>query len=197
MSLPSITFYNLRFPRHKILKVKITMARSKFKSRSHHDVAHTYTPQQCSYQVSTSYTLQFLRHTMNRILKVHAHAELTPNQCPFQASTSYMLQFLRYSLDKILNFNITTAKVRGKINVTPLHCTPTPLNQCPYPVSNFYTLRYLRHSQDTSTVPATHPPLVKTTHSQDKILKVKVTMARSNQGHTMTLHTYTPQPLSL
>ena len=30
-----------------------------------------------------------------------------------------------------------------------------------------------------------------------KIFKLKVTMARLKQGHTMTLHTYTPQPMSL
>ena len=61
--------------------------------------------------------------------------DLTPNQCPFQASTFYTLQFLRYSLDKILKVNVTTVKVRGQINVTPRHCTPTPLNQWPpYPV---------------------------------------------------------------
>ena len=53
--------------------------------------------------------------------------------------------------------------------------TPTPPNQCPYQVSTSYTLRFPRYSPD-------------------KILKLKVTAARSNQGHTMMLHTYNPQP---
>ena len=120
-------------------------------------------------------------------------------------------------------------KVKGQIKVTPWHCTPTPPNQCPNQVSTFYTLWFPRYSPN-------------------KILKVKVTMARSkiksrsdhdaahlqpptnvptkyqlptpygfwdiartkfsnsrslrqgqrsNQGHTMTLHTYTSQPMSL
>ena len=34
-------------------------------------------------------------------------------------------------------------------------------------------------------------------YSPDKNLYVKVTAARSNQGHTMMLHTYRPQPMSL
>ena len=48
----------------------------------------------------------------------------------------------------------------------------------PYKVSPFYTLQFLRQSPD-------------------KILKVKNTMARSNQGHTMTLNSYNPEPMSL
>ena len=43
---------------------------------------------------------------------------------------------------------------------------------CPYQVSTFYTLWNQRNNPD-------------------KILKLMVTMTRSNQGHTMTLHTYT------
>ena len=33
--------------------------------------------------------------------------------------------------------------------------------------------------------------------ARDKIFKLKVTAARSNQGHTMTSHTFTPLPMSL
>ena len=32
-------------------------------------------------------------------------------------------------------------------------------------------------------------------YSLDKIFKLKVTIARSNQDNTMTLHTYTPQTI--
>ena len=67
---------------------------------------------------------------------------------------------------------------QGQIKVTPWRCTPTIPNQCPYQVSTSYTLQFLRHSPD-------------------KILQVEVTMARSNQGHIMTLHTYTPLPMCL
>ena len=44
----TIPSYTLRFLRHgpdKILKVKVTTARSKIKSRSHHDIAHLHTQQ--------------------------------------------------------------------------------------------------------------------------------------------------------
>ena len=50
------------------------------------------------------------------------------------------------------------SKVKGQILVRP--CTPTPPNQCPYQVSTSYTSRFPRYSPD-------------------KILKVKVTTARS------------------
>ena len=50
--------------------------------------------------------------------------------------------------------------------------TFTP-NQYPYQVSSFYTLWNQRNNPD-------------------KILKLMVTMTRSNQGHTITLHTYCP-----
>ena len=71
-------------------------------------------------------------------------------------------------------------KVKGQIKVTPWCCTPTTLNQCPYQASTFYTLWFPRYSLD-------------------KILYVKVTTQdqRSNQGQTMTLHTYTPYSMSL
>ena len=56
--------------------------------------------------------------------------------------------------------------------------TPTPPNQCPYKLSTCYTLPFPRYSLD-------------------KIFKVKVTSARSNRGHTITLHTYNLPPMSL
>ena len=56
--------------------------------------------------------------------------------------------------------------------------THTHPNQCSYQVSTFYTLRNPRNSPD-------------------KILKLMVSTTRSNQGHTMTLHTYNDLPISL
>ena len=49
---------------------------------------------------------------------------------------------------------------QGQIKVTQWRCKPTPPNQCPYHVSTSYTLQFPRYSQD-------------------KILKFKVTTARS------------------
>ena len=56
--------------------------------------------------------------------------------------------------------------------------TYTLQTQCPYRESTSYTLRFVRYSSD-------------------KIFKFQVTSARSNQGHTKMLQTYTPQPMSL
>ena len=67
---------------------------------------------------------------------------------------------------------------QGQIKVTPGYCTPKHLDQSPYQVSTSYTLRFLRHNPD-------------------KIFKLKVTAVRANQGRTMMLHTYIPQPISL
>ena len=60
MSLPSINFYTLRFPRYsldKIFKLKVTTARSKVKSRSDHDIAHLHilTNVPTKYQLPTPY----------------------------------------------------------------------------------------------------------------------------------------------
>ena len=63
------TSYNLRFQRYcvdKILKVKVTMARSKVKSRSYHDVCTAISPSQCPYQVSTFYTLWLPRYSLDK-----------------------------------------------------------------------------------------------------------------------------------
>ena len=88
----------------------------------------------------------------------------TPNQCPYQISTSYTLQFLRYSLNKMLKVKITTAEPQIKSR------------------SHNVTHQHPHH------VPTKHYPL--TSYSfQDKAI---VITARSNQGHTMMLHTYTP-----
>ena len=45
-------------------------SRSKVKSRSQHDVAHLHPPNQCPYQVSTSYTLRFPRYSPDKLLQV-------------------------------------------------------------------------------------------------------------------------------
>ena len=100
MSLPSINFLHLMFLRYspdKILKVKVTSATSKVKSRSHHDVAH----------------------------------------------------------------------LRPLTNVPAKYQLPTPYGCRDIARTRFSNSRSLRQGQ------------------------------RSNQGHTMTLHTYTPQPMSL
>ena len=50
-------------------------------------------------------------------------------------------------------------------------------------------VKFLMNSNMTLTVLNLHQ---RQTQSCNKILKVKVTTTRSNQGHTMMLHTYNP-----
>ena len=76
---------------------------------------HTYNPQQCSFQVSTSYTLRFGRYSPDKIFKLKVATArsnqghtmtlctYTPNVCPYQVSTFYNLWFLRYSPDKLFS----------------------------------------------------------------------------------------------
>ena len=127
---------------------------------------HTYTPNQCPYQVSTSYTLRFQRYTADKILYIkvstarsnqgHTMMLHTYNQCPYQLSISYTLQLLRYIPDKIFKLKDTTACQRSNQGHTMTLHTPTP-NQCPYQVSTYYTLRFLRYSLD-KLFPAAHLP---------------------------------------
>ena len=58
--------------------------------------------------------------------------------------------------------------------------------------TRFYRSRSLWQGQRSNQVQTM-------TLHMEKILKVKVTAARSkvNQGHTMMLHTYNPKPMSL
>ena len=81
----------------KILKVKVTTAKSNVKLSSHHDVAHLY-PQSMSYQVSTSNTLRFLRYSPEKILKLKVtmarlKVKSSPNKnlgdTKYQLSTPY------------------------------------------------------------------------------------------------------------
>ena len=75
------TSYTLRFLRYspdKIFKLKVTTARSKVKSRSHHDGTPT-PPNQCPYKVSTSYTLQFLRYRPDKVFPLLARLPPHPD----------------------------------------------------------------------------------------------------------------------
>ena len=142
MSLPSINFLYLTVS--EIWKKKIYRSRSLQQSQ---------------------------RSNQGHTMTLHTY---TPNQCPYEVSTSYTLQFLRYSLDKILYVKVTTArskvKSRSHDDVAHLHLLTNFPSKYQYPTphgfrdiarTRFYRSRSLRQGQ------------------------------RSNQSHTMTLHTYT------
>ena len=62
-----LTFYTFRFPRYrpgKILLIKVTTARSKVKSMSHHDVAHLHplVSVPTKYHIPTHYSFQDTAH---------------------------------------------------------------------------------------------------------------------------------------
>ena len=146
-----------------------------------------YLGNQCPYQLSTSYTLWFQRYCPDKILKVKVTTErsnqghtMTVHTYNPQPMSLPSINFLHRTLSEIQPKQDFIgqghySKVKGQIKVTPWRCTPTPPTniltkyQLPTPYSfrdiartRFYRSRSLRQGQ------------------------------RSNQGHTMTLHTYTP-----
>ena len=87
------TFYTLWNPRNipeKMLKLMVTMTRSKVNSRSHHDVTHlqpaTNVPTQ--YQLPTPYGFQDI---LWKILYVKVPAARSDLQPPTNVSTKYQL----------------------------------------------------------------------------------------------------------
>ena len=76
MPLPTINFLHFMVQRYcldKILKIKVTTARSKVKSRSRHDVAHLQPPTNVptKYQLPTPYAFRDIAHTRDFIGKGH------------------------------------------------------------------------------------------------------------------------------
>ena len=100
----------------------------------------------------------------------------TSNQYPYQASTSYTLRFPRYRSDNIFKLKVTTArsndKSRSHHDVAHLH----PLTNVPYQVPTPYGFR----------------DIARTKFYRSRSLDSLWQSQRSSQGHTMTLHTYTP-----
>ena len=99
----------------------------------------------------------------------------TPNQCPYQVSTFYTLWNPRNSPDNILKLMVTITKSkvksRSQNDVAHLH-----------PLTNIPT-KYQLHT------PYSFRVIAQTRFYRSKSLRQG---HRSNQGHTMTLHTYTP-----
>ena len=147
---------------------------------------HTYDPEAMSLP-STSYTSQFQRYCLGKILKVkvtmaRSNVKLSLTMTLYTYNPHLMslpsINFLHLPLPSHIartrNYRSRSLQ-QGQIKVTLRCCTPTtPTNvptkyQLPTPYgcqdiaqTNFYRSRSLWQSQ------------------------------RSNQGHTMTLHTYTP-----
>ena len=97
------------------------------------------------------------------------------NQCPYQVSTFYTFCNPRNNPDKILKLMVTmtmskvksrshndVARLQPLTNILIIYQLPTPNDFQNIAQTRFYRLRSLRQGQ------------------------------RSNQGHTMALHTYTP-----
>ena len=132
----------------------------------------------------TSYTLWFMTYILDKILKLKvtmARSKVKSRSLHYiahlQPLTNVPTTGFQDSPDRNYMLNVTTVWSKVKSRSLPL---PSPPNQCPYQVSTSCTLWFLRHSPEN-------------------ILKLNITTAKSkvNQGDTMTLHTYTPQPMSL
>ena len=113
----SYTLWFLRYRPNKALQVKVTTARSKVKSRSHHDILYilyTLAIVPTQYQLPTPYSFQDMALTrffgQGHYGKVKGQIKVTPccctpttpNKFPYKVSTSYTLRLPRYSPDKIL-----------------------------------------------------------------------------------------------
>ena len=112
-----------RYSLDKILKVKVTIARSNVKSRSHHD--NTY---------------------LHPLINV-----------PIMYQTSYTLRFLRYSPDKILNSRSLRQGQRLNRSLTTTLHTYTPQSMS-LPSFNFLYLT-VTEIQPGQTFSGTHPPV--------------------------------------
>ena len=111
---------------------------------------------------------------MNTLWQSKKVTPIPPNQCPYQVSTFYTLWNLRNSPDKILKLMVTMTRSQVKsrshhdvahlqplTNITTKYQLPTPYGFRDIAQTRFYMSRSLRQGQ------------------------------RPNQGHTMTMHTYT------
>ena len=116
MSLQSINFLHLQFLRYNpdnIFKLKVTAARSKVKSRSHHDIAHLHplTNVPTKYQLRTPYGFRDIARTrfyrsrslQQGQIKVRPwRCTPTPsNQCVLTSINFLHLTVLRQSPDKL------------------------------------------------------------------------------------------------
>ena len=120
---------------------------------------HTYNPNQCLYQVGTSYTLQFLRYSTDNILKNkvttarsnHYHTMLLHNYIPNVTLPSInLLHLTGYSPDKIFKLKVTTARsnIKSRLHhdIAQLHyTTPPPPQPMSHKVSTSYTFMFLRY----------------------------------------------------
>ena len=145
MSLTSINFLHLlQFPRYspdQVLEVKFTMASTKVKSRSHHDVAHLLPPTNVltKYQLPTPYSFRNIAQTR-----------------------FYRSRSLRQGSKVKSKSHHDVAHLQLLTNVPTKYQLPTHYGFGDIAWTRFYRSRSLQQGQ------------------------------RSNQGQTMTLHTYTP-----
>ena len=150
----------------------VTMAKSKVKPRSYHDVAHLHAltnvitkyqlPTPCSFRDIAQTRFFKLKVTTARSNQGHTmtlHTS-TPNQCPYQVSTSYTLWFPRHNPDKIFKLKVTMAKPKIKsrshndiahlhplTNVPTRYQLPTPHSFPDITQTRLSNSRSLRQSQ--------------------------------------------------
>ena len=110
----SYTLQVLSYGPDRILKVKVNMARPKVKLRSHHDISITLN--QCPYQVSTFYTLLFLRYRLDKIFKLKV---ATPRLNQSHTMTLYTYTPLT-NVCTIINFlHLTVSEIQPRQSLLP------------------------------------------------------------------------------
>ena len=133
------------------------MARSKFKSRSHHDAAHLHplTNVSAKYQLPTSYSFRdfsgqdFIGQGHYGKVKSRSDHDVAQLHPLTNVPTKYQLP-TPYGFRDIARtrFYRSRSLWQGQILVRPRRCTPTAPNQCPYQITTSYTLRFPRYSPD-------------------------------------------------
>ena len=185
MSLSSINFLHLMVSEIKHGQDFIGQGHyGKVKSRSHHDDVHLHplTKFPGKYQLPTPHGFSDIAHT--RFYRSRSHHDLAHLQpltnAPTKYQPSYTLWFQRHSPDKIFKLKVNAA--RSKVN-----------SRSHPNVSHLHTLTNVPTKYQLHT-PHGFRDIARTRFYRSRSLWQG---KRSNQGHTMIMHTYTTYPMSL
>ena len=188
MSLPSVNFLHLTVS--DIARTRFYSSRSLWKDQRSNQgqtmTLNSYTPNQCPYHISTSYTLQFTRYRPKKIFKLkvtmarskvksrsdHDIAHLHPL---INDPTKYQLPTL-YGFRDIPGQNFIGQGHYGKVK-----------SRSDYDVAHLHSLTNVPTKYQLPT-PYSFRDIARKRFSNSRPLRQG---QRSNQGHTMMLHTYT------
>ena len=155
------------------------------------DLGHmiSYTPNQCPYQVSISYSLRFLRYSPDKILQIkvttarskvkpRSHHDIAHLHPPTNVPTKYQLH-TPYGFRDIARTRFSNSRSlrQGQIKVTPRRCTPTP----PTNVPTKYQLHTPYGFRDKAQTRFSNSRLLRQGQSQIKVTPWRWTPTPPNQ----------------